>query len=97
MSSPTPRPALRRAPDAYVSPAAPVVDSEPVELAESLIEGKNPKSSSGKKGKKGKKRRSELTVRLPKGLREQFDSRVKEEGYQADDVVAMLIQAWLNR
>ena len=74
MSSPTPRPALRRATDAHVSPASPVAADE----------GKHPhddRSSGGKGAKKGKKSKTELRVRLPKKLRVQFDERVKEEGY----------------
>ena len=99
MSTPMPRPALRRAADAHVSPAVPIAatDSTSSDSTSSTKNSKDGKANSGQGAKKGKKRKSELNVKLPKGLRAQFDERVKQEGYEADDVVAMLIQAWLNR
>jgi hypothetical protein len=39
----------------------------------------------------------ELTVKLPKALRKEFRAALKEQHQEADDVIAALVRAWLDR
>ncbi len=149
MTSPTPRPALRRAPDADIHPAAPgqVPNREaPVEHAvtpgqaarpgvahlrragseeqsappavppgpegephrlsgplrgatsDSLrLAGRSPGKSGRKAAKGPKEKRVELTVRVPKSLRDDFRAALKADRRDPDEVVGALIRAWLGR
>lgn len=85
MSNPPPRPALRRASDAAVSPAR--VSASPVPVA---------KSSEGKKGKKKSRDDKPIALSLPKKLHKQLDARANERGYNPNDVLEMLVRGWLD-
>ena len=85
MTNPPPRPALRRATDAAVSPAR--VSPSPLPAA---------KSSEAKKGKKKGSEKKPVAVTLPKKLHKQLDARAKERGYNPNDVLEMLVRGWLD-
>lgn len=149
MTSPTPRPALRRAPDADIHPAAPgqvpirqapvgqaetpgqsarpgvahlrragseeqptilpvpaAPEGEPHRLSgplrgatsDSLRLAGRPTGKGGRKAAKGpKEKRVELTVRVPKSLRDDFRAALKADRRDPDEVVGALIRAWLGR
>ncbi|MCU0284012.1 MAG: hypothetical protein MUD13_08960 [Candidatus Nanopelagicales bacterium] len=124
MTTPAPRPALRRAADAHVHPADPsgthrlrpaaasaaAAEAQP---APEAPEVPAPRRVSGPltgitsdslraAGRRGRRPAAdgklvELTVQVPKQLRKQFRAALKEQHQQADDVVAALLRAWLDR
>lgn len=100
MTNPPPRPVLRKAPDAAISPAIALV-SPP------LHEVVPPSQSAGRaKGKKSKgitlapapvpPKAVTFEVTIPKRLRKQLDQRSVELGRSRDEVLTTLLEAWLE-
>ena len=88
MSNPPPRPALRRASDAGVSPAR-------VSASPTTAPGISEQPKKTKKGKKGGDTKP-VALNLPKKLHKQLDARAKELGYDPNDVLEMLVHGWLD-
>ena len=65
-------------------------------------QGKKPKSGADAKAPNPRKshkqdaKQVEITFRLPKAQRKALDKRADEQGYSRDDVLAMLVRAWLE-
>jgi hypothetical protein len=131
VSTPAPRPALRKAADAHVHPADPSgrhrlrpagaapaaapagTPAEPTPATPPIPTVPAPRRLSGPlngitsdslraAGRRGRRRPPneklvELTVQLPKSLRKEFRAALKQQEQQADDVVAALVRAWLDR
>jgi hypothetical protein len=122
VTTPAPRPALRRAADAHVHPAdpsgthrlRPASEAAPDDAQPTPDEVQpTPRRVSGPltgvtsdslraAGRRGRRPASqgkpvELTVTLPKALRKEFRAALKEQHQQADDVIAALVRAWLDR
>ena len=107
MTNPQPRPALQRAADSGTSPATAVTPNTDVAVADSATtvptwaapkgkQGKKPKPASTTKAPKKSSKQVEVTFRLPKHQRKALDKRADEQGYSRDDVLAMLVRAWLE-
>lgn len=147
MSTPAPRPALRKAADAHIHPAAPSqapgtlrhAPAGPVEAAPVAVPAPtvSPEASHGRPGanrvpgadvpaavphrlsgplrgttsdslrgagahsRRGRddrrrEKQVELTVKVPKSLRKEFQAALKADRKDADKVVAALLQAWLH-
>jgi hypothetical protein len=92
------RPAASAAP-ATTSPATPEVPS-PRRVSGPLT-GITSDSlrAAGKRGRRPSSQGKpvELTVQLPKALRKEFRAALKEQHQSADDVIAALVRAWLDR
>ena len=97
---PPPRPALRRAPDSSVHPAAaPGVAG----LGSDLV---LPPKSPAKGARKGKRAPDlskadpealvDLVVPLPRGLRKRLRVKAEEHGYTAEEAAYHLIRTWLG-
>ena len=100
MTNPEPRPALRKADDARVHPAAPRLAGLAVEL--------HPAAKPGK-GSKGGKRPSghvpfpgdgdkgvEVVVPMPKAMRKQLKAKAAELGYTPEEAAFHLLRVWLD-
>lgn len=90
-SKPAPRPALRKAADSDVHPAAPrlvAVMSEMPEVASAAMAGK-------KKGAKDEPE-AELVIKLPKALRKKLRAKAQEHGLTAEDATYELIRVWVD-
>jgi len=101
MTNPPPRPALRKAPDATISPAVALVSPAAPEWV--------PPPSKGAKGSKGTKSKGitlgpvpaaqksvTFEITIPKRLRKQLDQRAEEFGRSRDEVLTTLLEAWLE-
>jgi hypothetical protein len=127
VTTPAPRPALRKAADAHVHPAdpsgshrlrpagqTPAPPAEPIPAPAPTVPAvPAPRRLSGPlngitsdslraAGRRGRRRADdgklvELTVKLPKSLRKEFRAALKAQDRQADDVLAALVRAWLDR
>lgn len=97
---PPPRPALRRAPDSSVHPAAaPGVTAFGADL-------ELPGRAGAKGAKKGKRAPEpvkadpdalvDLVVPLPRGLRKRLRVKADEHGYTAEEAAYHLIRTWLG-
>lgn len=124
MSTPTPRPALKKAADAHIHPAAPghaahsLRHAAEVEAAAAAAESGTSSTPShrlsgplrgttsdslvaaGKGGRRGPRRSEgkpvELTVKVPKSLRKEFRAAAKARKQDPDEIVTVLLQAWLE-
>ncbi len=127
--NPGPRPALRKAPDATVHPAAPVAAEEtkapvvvPTErarqahlrpvvglggLTSDVLRSAPKDSKSGKRAAKEAKKRAkkerelhqrrvDLHVKVPKSVRTKLRKNAKARGTSVDDVVASVLEGWLD-
>jgi hypothetical protein len=99
--NPPPRPALTRARDADVHPAAPGVPS----LTTRLPHPSTLKAGGGAKGKthKGKKsvvsedgKTVDLVVPLPKSLRKRLKDKAADHGYTPEEAAYHLLRVWVD-
>ena len=93
---PSPRPALRKAPDSGVHPAAPrlvAVMPEVPEVASAALAGKK---KGGKDSKDKDEPEAELVVKLPKPLRKKLKAKAQEHGLTAEDATYVLIRVWVD-
>jgi len=90
---PSPRPALRKAADSDVHPAAPrlvAVMPDVPEVASAATAGK-------KKGGGGKEEpEAELVIKLSKPLRKKLRAKAQEHGLTAGDATYELIRVWVD-
>jgi hypothetical protein len=125
VSTPTPRPALKKAADAHIHPAAPghaahsLRHAAEVEAAAVTAAGTDPSGAPahrlsgplrgtttdslvtpGKGGRRGDRRSGgkpvELTVKVPKSLRKEFRAAAKARKQDPDEIVTVLLRAWLE-
>ena len=98
--NPGPRPALRRAPDGGVHPAAPRPSTLRAELPAVRPDDGRTKSA-GKRGKPAKgaepqDKTVELTVVLSKSLRRRLREKAAEHGYTPEEAAAHLLRVWVD-
>ena len=98
-SNPPPRPALSRAGDADVHPAAPGVPS----LTTSLPRPATAKAGNGvgktRKGKTAAKDEGkvvDLVVPLPKALRRRLKDKAADHGYSPEEAAYHLLRVWVD-
>ena len=94
-TKPSPRPALRKAPDSGVHPAAPrlvAVMPEVPEVGSAALAGK--KKSGGKDSKDEPE--TELVIKLPKAMRKKLKAKAQEHGLTAEDATYVLIRVWVD-
>jgi hypothetical protein len=125
VSTPTPRPALKKAADAHIHPAAPGhaahslrhaseveaaatsdaaagTASTPSHRLSGPLRGTTSDSllAAGKRNRRGGRRAEgkpvELTVKVPKSLRKEFRAAAKARKQDPDEIVTVLLQAWLE-
>jgi hypothetical protein len=93
MTAPEPRPALRRADDGTVHPAAPHLSSLAVDVSATAKERQ--------KGKKKDKDKAEetvvLTITLPKRIRRQLRRKAETYGWTAEEAAAHVLRVWADR
>jgi hypothetical protein len=93
--NPSPRPALRKAPDGHVHPAAPRLGSLPARLQAELErparKGKNGWDSEG-----GKDKPVDVIVPMPKSMRKRLKTRAAEQGMTAEDAAFHVLRVWLT-
>jgi hypothetical protein len=93
MTVPQPRPALRRADDGTVHPAAPHLSSLAVDVSAT--------AKDQRKGKKKDKAKAEemvvLTVTLPKRIRRQLRRKAETYGWTAEEAAAHVLRVWADR
>lgn len=94
MSTPEPRPALRRADDASVHPAAPHLASLRAELAPR--KGKGAKAASHVPFPGDGDKAVELVVPMPKAMRKQLKARAAELGWTPEEAAFHLLRVWLD-
>ncbi|HEY9379309.1 MAG TPA: hypothetical protein VIQ02_19695 [Jiangellaceae bacterium] len=91
-ATPQPRPALRRAEDGTVHPAAPHLSSLAVDIST---------TSSRRKGKKKDKDKADetvvLTVTLPKRTRKLLRRKAETYGWTAEEAAAHVLRVWADR
>jgi hypothetical protein len=96
--NPPPRPALSRAGDADVHPAAPGVAS----LTTRLPRPADTKGGGGSKTRKGKAvgndagKVVDLVVPLPKALRKRLKDKAADHGYTAEEAAYHLLRVWVD-
>ena len=93
MTAPQPRPALQRADDGTVHPAAPHLSSLAVDVSAM--------TKDRRKGKKKDKDKAEetvvLTVTLPKRIRRQLRRKAETYGWTAEEAAAHVLRVWADR
>ncbi len=91
-ATPQPRPALRRAEDGTVHPAAPHLSSLAVDIST---------ASSRRKGKRKDKDKADetvvLTVTLPKRTRKLLRRKAETYGWTAEEAAAHVLRVWADR
>jgi hypothetical protein len=95
MTVPQPRPALRRADDGTVHPAAPHLSSLAVDVSATAKDQRK-----GKKKDKDKDKADEmvvLTVTLPKRIRRQLRRKAERYGWTAEEAAAHVLRVWADR
>lgn len=95
MTAPQPRPALRRADDGTVHPAAPHLSSLAVDVSATAKDRRK-----GKKKDKDKDKAEELvvlTVTLPKRIRRQLRRKAETYGWTAEEAAAHVLRVWADR
>ncbi|RJK97822.1 hypothetical protein [Vallicoccus soli] len=95
MSNPEPRPALRRAADATVHPAAPHLAALRAELPPKP-KGKGAKGASHVPFPGDGDKAVDLVVPLPKAMRKQLKARAAELGYTPEEAAFHLLRVWLD-
>jgi hypothetical protein len=100
MTAPQPRPALRRADDGTVHPAAPHLSSLAVDVSATADDRRKGKKKAGK-SKDGDKAKAEdmvvLTVTLPKRIRRQLRRKAETYGWTAEEAAAHVLRVWADR
>ena len=97
--NPPPRPALSRAGDADVHPAAPGVPSLTTRLpgtADTKAGGGANKTRKGKAAAKEEGKVVELVVPLPKALRRRLKDKAAEHGYSPEEAAYHLLRVWVD-
>ena len=83
-------------------PAVDALSAVPTWAVPKGKQGKKPKSgadakaTTARKAPKNDGKQVEITFLLPKAQRKALDKRADEQGYSRDDVLAMLVRAWLE-
>lgn len=92
MTVPQPRPALRRADDGAVHPAAPHLSSLAIEVADI--------AKARRKGKKKEKDKPEetvdITVTVPKRVRKLLRRKAETYGWTAEEAASHVLQVWAD-
>ncbi len=90
---PNPRPALRRAKDGTVHPAAPHLSSLAVVLRPADTRSKPPKQ---KDRDDSDDKTVELVVHVPKSLRKKLRKRAEEFGWTTEEAAAHVLRVWAD-
>jgi hypothetical protein len=93
MTAPQPRPALRRADDGSVHPAAPHLSSLAVDVTGTAKELRKAK----KKDKEKAEETVVLTITLPKRVRRQLRRKAQTYGWTAEEAAAHVMRVWADR
>jgi hypothetical protein len=95
---PAPRPALRRAADATVHPAAAHLEGTVLDLSQIDPLPAPPASGKAKKGGKGREagETAEIVVVVPKSLRKRVKAKAGEHGMSAEEATAHLLRVWVD-
>jgi hypothetical protein len=93
MTAPQPRPALRRADDGTVHPAAPHLSSLAVDVSATAKERRKAK----KKDKDKAEETVVLTITLPKRIRRQLRRKAEAYGWTAEEAAAHVLRVWADR
>ena len=106
MDNPSPRPALRKAPDSDIHPAVLVVPETNIDLrgptlapvaANSRVDSQPQLSKKQRKAAKSRAgKRLDLRVKVPKTVRQQLRATAKARGTSVDDVVTTVLEGWLD-
>ena len=96
--NPPPRPALSRADDADVHPAAPGVPSLATRLPGPAVNktGGGSKTRKGKAAVKDEGKVVELVVPLPKALRRRLKDKAADHGYTPEEAAYHLLRVWVD-
>jgi len=93
-TTPPPRPALRRADDGTVHPAAPRLSSLAVDVSD---------TSAGERRGKGKKKDRDkaeetvdITVTLPKQVRKRLRRKAETYGWTAEEAASHVLRVWAD-
>jgi hypothetical protein len=94
MTTPQPRPALRRADDGTVHPAAAHLSSLAVDVSTAPKQRRK-----GKKNKDAEKAEEtvELIIMLPKRTRRQLRQKAETYGWTAEEAAAHVLRVWADR
>jgi hypothetical protein len=95
MTAPQPRPALRRAEDGTVHPAAPHLSSLAVDVSATAKDHRK-----GKKKDKDKAKAEDMvamTITLPKRIRRQLRRKAETYGWTAEEAAAHVLRVWADR
>ncbi|MGH8774326.1 MAG: hypothetical protein ACRDWI_03865 [Jiangellaceae bacterium] len=87
---PTPRPALRRADDGAVHPAAPHLSSLAVDVTVAAKGGKKAK----KKDREKPDETVDLTVTLPRRVRKRLRRKAETYGWTAEEAASHVLRVW---
>jgi hypothetical protein len=93
MTAPQPRPALRRADDGTVHPAAPHLSSLAVDVSATAKERRKAKN----KDKAKAEETVVLTITLPKRIRRQLRRKAETYGWTAEEAAAHVLRVWADR
>ena len=93
--NPSPRPALRKAPDGHVHPATPRLGSLPARLQAGL-ERPARKGKNEWEGEGGKDKPVDVIVPMPKSMRKRLRTRAAEQGMTAEDAAFHVLRVWLT-
>jgi hypothetical protein len=96
LRNPSPRPALRKAPDGHVHPAAPRLGTLPARLQAEL---ERPARKAGKNGwdsGDAKDKPVDVVIPMPKSMRKRLRTRAAEQGMTAEDAAFHVLRVWLS-
>ena len=93
--NPSPRPALRKAPDGHVHPAAPRLGSLPARLQQSWNARTQGKERVGHR-RTVKDKPVDVVVPMPKSMRKRLKTRAAEQGMTAEDAAFHVLRVWLT-
>jgi hypothetical protein len=93
--NPSPRPALRKAPDGHVHPAAPRLGSLPQRL-QAELERPARKGKNEWEGEGGKDKPVDVVVPMPKSMRKRLRTRAAEQGMTVEDAAFHVLRVWLS-
>jgi hypothetical protein len=97
MTAPQPRPALRRADDGTVHPAAPHLSSLAVDVSATAKERRKAKKKDSDKDKAKAEETVVLTIMLPKRIRRQLRRKAETYGWTAEEAAAHVLRVWADR
>jgi hypothetical protein len=112
MTRPEPRPALQKAPDGSMHPAAPrtaatkhlhpaptapaVPPSAPNDFRPGDLRARKAASRQGKPEKTKKSERVTVELQLPKKLRKEARRKAADNGWTLDEAVTYVLRAWVD-